>query len=222
MLTAISSLVTMHFRRPCLVLQTMDADISLLSMAKSPARAVTLRPQDQYHWPRVAAPCLPLPAVKITPWKFIASGRCITCNDETGPGVNLASMAQPETGLRHQISNSKRFICVPSARRCLVPELHLMDLSQSSEPSVCCQDFGLQVHLLCDVEHCSNVLKEAADTFQDWRAFLCLHCDVPPSGESFPLFKPLSSKSLKASLTDDLINSLYQCKIRQLLALTSI
>ncbi|KAK9867156.1 hypothetical protein WJX84_004053 [Apatococcus fuscideae] len=41
------------------------------------------------------------------------------------------------------------------------------------------QDFGLQVHLLCDVERCSSVLKEAADTFGDWKAFLCLHCDVP-------------------------------------------
>ena len=40
------------------------------------------------------------------------------------------------------------------------------------------QDFGLQVHLLCDVEHCSSALKDAADTYGDWKAFLYLHCNA--------------------------------------------
>lgn len=45
------------------------------------------------------------------------------------------------------------------------------------------QDFGLQVHLLCDTNTCSRAMTGAADSYGDWRAFLHLHCTAAPAGD---------------------------------------
>ena len=46
------------------------------------------------------------------------------------------------------------------------------------------QDFGLQVHLLCKTDICSNAMKDAANTSEDWTSFLHLHCSPSVPGEA--------------------------------------
>ncbi|KAK9817638.1 hypothetical protein WJX74_010962 [Apatococcus lobatus] len=49
------------------------------------------------------------------------------------------------------------------------------------------QDFGLQVHLLCNMDICSSAMKDAANTCGDWRGFLQLHCGAPVAGAAASL-----------------------------------
>ena len=69
--------------------------------------------------------------------------------------------------------------------------------------SVTVQDFGLQVHLLCNTGICSSAMRGAADSCGDWRVFLAQQVGYESAGRPSISLLKLSKKSGPGDALDD-------------------